>query len=416
MTIRACVLPWLLAARCALAEDADLDALQLADRAPTVVEHASDWRLSVEAAAGEAKVRGGTPLDTQRLSFDIEYDKRVAPGWRAVLANRLDMTAQGALSDKTSVNTLKEAYLSWQPRADRLLDLGRINARLGVATGYNPTDFFRDNAIRSVVSVDPVSLKKNRLGSAMLRGQTLWEGGSLTALYSPKLASAPDDAPFSPDFGATNNRNRWLVAVSQPLFNGINPQWLIYREGNTAPQFGVNLTGLLNDATVAYVEWAGGRSRSQLSRALNGIDDSAFRNRLATGMTWTTAGKLSLTLEYQYDGAALDAAGWEALGRRSPILWWQYRKWVQDNQELPVRHAAFLYASWQDAIIHRLDLNAMVRVNQADHSRMSWLEARYRWERTDLALQWQFNSGRTGSEFGALPQQRVIQLLLRRFF
>ena len=83
-------------------------------------------------------------------------------------------------------------------------------------------------------------------------------------------------------------------------------------------QVGFNLNGLLNDATVAYVEWSGGRSRSLLSQALNSADDTSFRNRLATGMTYTTSDKLSLTLEYEYNGAGLDQAAWENLARTAP--------------------------------------------------------------------------------------------------
>lgn len=45
------------------------------------------------------------------------------------------------------------------------------------------------------------------------------------------------------------------------------------------------------------------RSRTQWSEALQMADDEAFRNRLAAGLTYTTQDKLSLTLEYDYNGA-----------------------------------------------------------------------------------------------------------------
>jgi len=78
-----------------------------------------------------------------------------------------------------------------------------------------------------VVSLDPASLRENRLGSAMLRGQALWTGGSLTALYSPKLADQRNDAVFSADLGATNQRERWQLALSEKLSDALNPQWLL---------------------------------------------------------------------------------------------------------------------------------------------------------------------------------------------
>ena len=83
---------------------------------------------------------------------------------------------------------------------------------------------------------------------------------------------------------------------------------------------------------------------------------------------------------------------------------------------MPTRDAIFFYASWQDAMINHLDLNAMERYNVADGSRLSWVEARYHWDRYDVALQWQMNTGSIASEFGAATQRRTVQALLRYFF
>lgn len=405
----------LLAAGPALADDSDAAALSLADKIGAAAEQARDWQAFVEGAAGGARTRAGTQPN-QRLSFDVLIDKSIARDWRAVLANRLDINWQEKFGNRDAINTLKEAYLSWQPKDDLIADLGRINARHGVATGYNPTDYFRDGAVRSMVSVDPASLKKNRQGSVMLRGQTLWDGGSLTAMFSPKLESQPNDAPFHPNWGATNNRDRWLLVLSQKITGDINPQWLLYKDARLPVQLGMNLTTLVNDATVAYVEWSGGRSPLLLAQAFNLNTDQAFRNRLSTGFTYTTANKLSLTLEYQYNGAGLDRAQWNAL-RAAPLpIYGRYRQWVQTMQDMPTRRALFLYASWQDAFVSRLDLSAMVRFNNEDHSRLSWLEGRYRWTHDELALQWQWNSGSPTSEYGASSQRQAWQVVLRHYF
>jgi hypothetical protein len=149
---------------------------------------------------------------------------------------------------------------------------------------------------------------------------------------------------------------------------------------------------------------------------LNGSDGSAFRSRLATGATYTTASKLSWTLEYEYNGAGLDKAEWGVLRRGALPAYLQYRNFAGNLQELPTRQAVFVRAGWQDAIVARLDLTALARLNIADHSRMAWLEARYHWDRADLALQWQLNTGAATSEFGALPQRRMAQAVLTYFF
>ncbi|OGB35088.1 MAG: hypothetical protein A3F78_18930 [Burkholderiales bacterium RIFCSPLOWO2_12_FULL_61_40] len=397
--------------------DTEDAALMLADQATTATERAKDWQLSVEGAFGETGQRYGKgQLQHQRLSLDLQIDTAFSEGWRAVLSNQLDQRWQYQFSDASSTNTLKEAYLSWQPSPQRALDVGRINARYGVASGYNPTDYFRSGANRSIVAIDPASLKKNRQGSVMLRGQALWGGGSLTAIASPHLADQPSDAAFSLDLGATNRQDRWLLALSQPLGETLTPQWLLYGENTQAPQLGFNLTGVLGQATVAYVEWSGGRSASQLAQALQGADDSAFRARWATGLTYTTANKLSFTVEYDFNGAAPDAQAWDTLGQQAPQAYAQYRAWAQNQMELPTRQSLFLYASWQDTLVNQLDFNAMLRHNLDDHSQLAWLEARYHWSHTDLALQWQRHSGKPGSEFGALQQEQVVQVLLRHFY
>lgn len=405
------------AANAMAADTSDLDALTLADNTPSKVERPSDWRTFIEGAVGQTEQRvSNVPHASQRMSLDLLYDTALTPTLRAVFADRLDVNWQGRFENQETFNTLKESYLSWQARQNQIFDIGRINVRSGVATGYNPTDFFRDNALRVVTSADPNSLRKNRLGSAMLRSQSLWSGGGVTALYSPKLEEHPTTASFSPDFGATNNRDRWLISLSQQLTEGISPQWLLYGEKHEPVQMGFNLTLLLNDATVAYVEWAGGRSRSLLSQALNGPDDTAFRSRLASGITYTAASKLSFTLEAQYNGAGLDENGWDALRRGTPIAYSKYRRFTYDRQDLPTKQELFFYGTWDDAFIDQLTINALARVNLSDYSRMYWTEARYHWDKTDLALQWQLNSGGTTSGYGAAAQERILQAVLTYFF
>jgi hypothetical protein len=401
----------------ALADDGDAAALLLADQTSTTAEQSGDWRVYVEAAARESRPQGaGVALHGARTSIDARFDKTFAPGWRAVFADRLDMNRMDGVSGNRDINTLKEAYLSWQAQPDRIADLGRINARNGVAMGYNPTDYFRAGALRSIVSLDPASLRENRLGSAMLRGQQLWNGGSLTALYSPKLADHPNDSTFSPDLGATNQRARWQLALSEKLSDALNPQWLLSGGAGQSPQFGLNLTALPNDATVAYFEWSGGRAPSLAAQALMRPDDAAFRSRLSTGLTYTTPNNISFTAEYEYNGAGLDQAGWNALRRGPPAAYGLYRGLVTNIQDPPARHNVFLYAFWQDAFVKHLDLTAMVRYDAEDYSRLQWLEARYHWTRVDIALQTQLNTGRSLSDYGALPDRRIWQAVVRYFF
>ncbi|MDB5936593.1 MAG: hypothetical protein JWQ01_3937 [Massilia sp.] len=393
----------------------DLSALELADKAPTQVVAARDWHLSSEFAAGSSVLRSsGERVNSQRVSLDLQVDKSLGQGWRGLFSDQLDLRRELQPGERASINTVKEAYLSW---ADEGLaaDIGRINARYGVALGYNPTDYFRIGANRSIVAIDPVSLKTRRQGSVMLRGQRLWDNGSLTALFSPKLNREPHKGAFDLDFNATNSENRWLVAFSQKAGN-FNPQVLLSKTGAESPQVGLNLTTVVGQGGVAYFEWSGGRSRSQLAQALSLPQDETFHSRVASGFTYTALNKLSLTLEYQYNGAALEKGASDMLVQRNPLQLFAYRQWVQNRLELVNKQSWFAYASWQDALMNQLDLNAMMRQNTDDNSRLAWVEARYHWKRTDLAVQWQQHQGAQRSEFGALPQKDALQVLVRYFF
>jgi len=411
----------LLAVMCAgpvVAQPADPDdaaALELADEAPTEKpQAATPWRMFVEGAAARGWWRDGSePTDTVRGSFDLRYDGTLAPGLRAVVSNRLDLVRHDAAPGEDHVNALREAYLSWQARPDVIVDLGRVNLRHGAAWGYNPTDFFRGGALRSIVSPDPAALRENRMGTVVVQGQKLWSASAVSAAFSPKLASTPSDETFSLDLGSTNARNRWLLTGSHKFGDRFNPQLLLHGGAGTPTQLGLNLSTLIGEATVAYAEFAAGKGRSLAAQALGGDEPERTQRRAALGLTYTTGFNLSLTAEADFNSAAPTRDEWAAL-RASPTSdHLRVLQTAQTLQELPVRRAAFFYATWRDAFVRRLDLSAFVRHDPTTRSRAQWLETRYHWDRADLALQWQLHSGDADSVFGSVPQRRAVELSLR---
>lgn len=420
--------------------ESDADALDLANRSDGhPVARARDWHAFVEAATLGTQPRSGDRVEGARLSADVRVDRLVAPGWRFVFADRVDLLRQWAPTTDRQTNTLKELYVGWQPDPRTTLEAGRINLRNGVALGYNPTDFFKTDALRSVTSIDPASLRENRLGTVMLRAQRLWEGGAVSALYAPRLvdASRPGDlgtsigttgaigsstgaatgaSDWSPDWQATNRGARWLLAASHAPVADVKPQWLIHGGDGVATQVGLNLSRLFGDATTAFFELSGGREPSLRSRLEGTPGDGRLRHRLSTGFTYTTSANLSVTLEYDYNAAAEDRDGLRELARRPDGLLARYLSLAAARQDLASRHGAFMHLTWQNAIVRRLDLSAMQRIDLDRASRLSWAEVRYRFERFDLALQWQRYGGAPDSVFGAVPTQRAMQLLGRFYF
>lgn len=397
----------------------ELDALDLADKAsapetPPASAQSPALRAFVEAAAGRNTLRGGGPdVNTRRLSLDLRYDQRWSSTLRAVLSNRLDLADSDASPPAENVNTLREAYLSWSPTAATVWDLGRVNITQGAAMGYNPTDWFKPGALRSVVSPDPAVLRENRQGTFALRAQGLWEGGSVTGVLSPKLATSPDAGRYALDAGSTNPRHRWLLTGSHRLSDRFSPQLLLQGGDGQSTQFGLNLSALAGEATTVYAEVATGRGPSLIERALPFTGEQRRYTRSALGLTHTTSFNLVLSIEAQANGAAPTASQWRALrpDERLAVLLVADRE-----QDLISRRAVFVHAQWKDLFAPRLDLAGYWRHDTETGSDEHWLELRYRGQRWEAALQWQHLRGDGDSFLGLAPQKSAVELGLRLYF
>jgi hypothetical protein len=398
-------------------------ALKLADTTPQErPDTARTWQLSVEAAGVETEERSTRWDASQRASLDGSWHGGLAgvPGWQWHVADRLDVFGPDRTPGQhPGVNTLKDLFAGGSLGPELALDVGRINTRYGAAYGWNPTDAFRTDAVRVVSSPDPASLRENRLGTVMLRGQDLWNGGSLTAIVAPRLADHPSDAGGSLDLAATNRHTRWLLAATQRLGDDFAPQWLVWHDGESpgSPRLGLNLTHLLGSACVAHLEAAGGRLPSRLAVAQGRADaDVDWRGDIVAGATCTDAWNQSLTLEFQHDGEALDAAGWRALRAGPPSGIAAYALEAQRGLDPLTSNQVFAQLRWTNAGIAQLDLSGYASWSLADYSHAAWMEARYHWARTDLAVQWQVNTGGPLTEHGLAPAHRVAQVLIRHWF
>ena len=401
----------------AVGADIESDALSLEAAPEAPAESARDTKIFMEGAVGNASQRYlPESRNIGRASLDFSHTARLFPGLRAVVSDRIDHIYPADAGADATVNSLREAYLSWQPQAgNTIVELGRVNLRYGPGYGYNPTDFFRDGSLRTRTTANPFALRENRLGSVMLRAQRLWTGGSLSVAYSPKLADRPNADGWSLDLGSTNNRNRTLVALSSQFSQSVSSQVLAYKEQGMSPSLGGSLTALLSDAAVAHLEGSHGSEPDLLSRALAQTGAAVTRNRLAGGITYTTLGKLSVTAEYQYNGFGLDQSNWSALGAR-PATQVAYLIEAQRRQELAPRKAYLIYVTQKSLLLKNLDLTAFLRVNAGDHSKLVWAELRHHWPSFDLAFQLQRHIGSPTSEFGILPDSRIMQILGSYYF
>ena len=399
------------------AADAELDALSLQSDTTSSTAAGQESKLFIEGAIGSASQRYlPNSRNIGRASIDFWHSAKLAPGLRAIISDRLDYLHPRDGGADSVVNSLREAYLSWQSGANTVLEFGRINLRYGPGYGYNPTDFFRDGSLRVFTTADPFALRQNRLGSVMMRAQQLWTDGSLSVAYSPKLADRPSANGLSLDLGSTNNRNRVLIALGSQFSQRVSSQALLYKSDGMTPTLGANLTALLSDAAVAHLEWSRGNEPDLLSRALAlPVLNKATRNRFVGGATYTTIGKLSLTAEYQYNGFAVrqsDEPVFDAIPANR-LAYFRERLRLQD---LASRQAYLFYVTQKSLWLKDLDLTAYLRLNSGDRSRLAWLELRHHWPSFDLSFQVLQGTGSSGSEFGILPDRRIVQVLGTYFF
>ena len=122
-----------------------------------------------------------------------------------------------------------------------------------------------------------------------------------------------------------------------------------------------------------------------------------------------------LTGEYEYNSAAPSRSQWDALRAAGPVDALGFLTTARAQQDLPVRQALFFYMSWRDVGVRNLDLSAFVRHDAESNSREQWIEARYHWSKTEVALQWQQYAGASSSLYGIVPQARRAEVLFRVF-
>ncbi len=447
-------------------ENSDLDLLPegLRREAPNTPEAAPPAdprrRVFVESASTFYRYREhlAVPPPTQpqppwqeRLSLDTRWQWLPSPSFRMIESARLsgfweDHVTPG--SQQSYRLDLRELYASWEAAQGAYVDAGRINLKSGVAVGFNPTDFFKTRAVVDRTTQDLADLRENRLGTAMVRGQGIWAGGSVTLAAAPKLYEptriyAADELPsFYPMWDRTNAQQRTLLKANVDVGREFSPELVLYREDDRS-KYGLNLTYGLGKAIVLYAEWAGSDRARLAAEAVDygkrtgtlpastpvplpGDNRVRFYQDAALGGSYTTESKVTVYLEYDAHEAGLskdDWRHWFALGKaRKNVpavtgLLWYLRSYAQDQQEPTARESAVLRASWNEAFVRDLELDAFVQASLSDSSSLVQIAAIYtlsdHWTLAALGLAY---SGGPETDRGSLPQQSSLVLKISRYF
>ena len=368
-----------------------------------------------------------------RTSLDLDYSWQVGENVKFNLSNRLNAIEGDTItfpSGENVRNDFREAYVTWEIIPQTYLEVGRINLKNGGALGYNPTDFFKSRTTVDISSIDPSALKEDRLGSIMVKCQKIWDNGTVTLAFSPRVdAESPllvnQHSSLAPLFGQTNSDNRFLASLSYNIA-GFNPQTLVFLD-KYGTHAGVNVSRVVSSNVVAYAEWSGVREATLTRRAVTfgqntgslpqvapllpqTDDGKIFQNDLALGASWTSSFNLTINLEYHYHQSGFRAAdfnNWASLGSANPRLaseFWFIRQFASDQQEPLMQHEIFLRFDWKDIIPSKLNVAGVTFVSPYDASVLSQVSAQYFISRNwTLGLYIGGTVGSAGSVNGSLP-------------
>jgi hypothetical protein len=344
---------------------------------------------------------------------DYRREWGFGPAGRLTLSDRAE-TLVDEHGDSQVRNALREAYGTLRFGPSLFADLGRLNLRSGVASGFNPTDWLREGAALPQTSQNPASLRENRLGTFMLRLQALQDWGSVHVAAIPRLAEATQESSsYGFAWGRTNSARAVHVRVAPRLSEDVSVDLLGYAREGRHPQWGMNLTAVPSDAWIAHAELAAG-TRAGL-RAPGPEAAPEGQRRMAAGLSWTTSQGATLTLERHLATDALDAADWdswrtaEGAGARKLA---QLRARRSDAQDPLVRDAWFARAAITGAGPDaNVDLSAFARLNPHDRSYLWQVDAAWHvLPRSSLYASVGGFSGAARTEYGANATRSLLSV------
>jgi len=345
------------------------------------------------------------PSWQNRTSLDFDYGWQVSYKVRLNWSDRLNVAEGDTIAfpcGENLRNDFREGFFIWEASPRTYLEVGRINLKNGIALGYNPTDFLKSRTTVDKTSIDPSSLRENRLGSLMAMGQKIWDKGTVTLAFSPKVKtegplSTNQKVSFDPLFDRTNSDNRILVSFRYAM-GDIDPQALVFVD-HVGTHMGVNISRVMTSSIVAYAEWSGVQESSLSERAavfgrqtgslpqqeliLPQTDDAHFQNDLVLGASWTSNFNLMINLEYHFHQAGFDAEDfnrWVTLSAANSDLaseMWFIRQYADDQEEPLMQHEIFLRFDWQDILPSKLNAGLVMFISPYDGSVMTQASAQY---------------------------------------
>ncbi len=340
--------------------------------------------------ASGSETNGGS-----RLSARMHGNAALSDSSTLLLNSRLYTEADDNSAYSFSSNTrliVQEAAFQHLFTSESGLTVGRVNVRNGVASGFNPTDWFRKNSLVRTDSLDVKDRREDRLGIVAVQGMISDESGLWQAGYRPRIPTAENSILSDRDIigqglDRTNDRTAFYLKYTPSHWDNLALTPSLYYEENNAG-LGMESSITAHDTLVLYGEWFVQRRMDLAAQALD--ESAAFTplfadrktrlyNQLAVGASWSMpeniAGQndITLSLEYHFNEAGLDAKEhdrWKRLSHENDKAAGLIAKYAADAQEPLARHQIFTRLAWND-IVGSADLSLIAALAPVDGSGFS---------------------------------------------
>jgi len=335
---------------------------------------------------------------------------------------------------------IKEAYLSWQQSPTQFFDIGRINIKSGIASGFNPTDYFKVGSLIDRNTEDVSQLRDARIGALVFQGQKLWEGGSLSVVVSPKITNKDNNWStnkniYGLNLQKSNDRSRVMLKLNQKITEDFAPEIIYYNESGKH-NLGLNISRAFNNQWLGYAEWNIGERRKLVDEAFESLSNNqrlhplisqkftkdqsdSYQQQFAVGFSYTSSLNITTNVEYHYNQASLSKAQskkWFDIAETSnnsavlgQLL--SIRGLARTRNEPLGQHSLFLRSKWNDAITENLDLTGLLISDLNDNSHLLQLEAEYELNpKSSLSLKLAKFQGDPKSNYGSLDNDLTTTL------
>jgi hypothetical protein len=422
--------------------------------------------LVTETSFSAFQERHNMPVPTPDSNFlNTQFIQAVDLDLKLNLFSRLDLQLSDKvyyafehgrdIDDHSLLNDLREIYLSGSVGSNLFVDLGRINFKNGIAVGYNPTDYFKTDAISAnLFEQDAVKLRENRIGVLAMRGQYLTDTYSLSMTYAPKISDShvsfgQDKNVFGLGLADLNETHRFLTKLGLNLFDKTKTEFLFYSEDDQWDT-GANISKGFGNRIIAYLEWNGSNRTDVISDAAknyaaDGTNDEAdfilqtdtkkdFYHQVAAGFSFSEDIHRTTYFEYHYNQAGLSGSDWEAWFNRGQLAdemldtpqtigsagmhlgqLWSVRK--REIEEPLSQHELFIRTEWNDSFTDNLDFYGILKIDLVTNG--YFFQPRLEYQLSDVmgfTFSCNFNLGASHSSYGSLPYSASSKIEFDYYF